>query len=95
MSTTIGQPATKTAQTAKFISVSDFAKAHGITSMEIVKNPNTDKIFVSTNKGVFKCKQDIDTTKALVFGEFTDKTTGEISVCMLNASDSNVILTIM
>lgn len=52
-----------------FLSVSAFKAAVGTTSLEVVKNPNTNKLFVmdTTNGGKYKCQQDINNALPMAF----------------------------
>lgn len=37
---------------SKTVDIATFASANGITNLDLVKNPNTSKLFVSTNTGL-------------------------------------------
>ena len=37
---------------SKTVDIATFASANGITKLELIKNPNTGKLFVSTNTGI-------------------------------------------
>ena len=61
MSTTANTPSK-----VKFLSVIEFKVAKGIhadTTAQVVKNPNTNKLFLAIGSHTFKCQQDIDPTK--------------------------------
>lgn len=61
---------------SKTVSVAQFAGANGITKLDLVKNPNTGKLFVATNTGLTmrvskKITSSADLTADLVVSWFT------------------------
>jgi hypothetical protein len=49
------------------ISVGFFKESLGITKIEVLVNPHTQKLFCSTDTGMtFKCEQALDVTKEMV-----------------------------
>jgi hypothetical protein len=47
-----------------FMTVSQFKEQIGSTSMQVLKSPKTQKLFLSTESGdCYKVQQDIDSTK--------------------------------
>jgi hypothetical protein len=43
-----------------FITVAEFKEQVGATSIEVLKNPKTQKLFLSANGETYRCQQDID-----------------------------------
>ena len=43
-----------------FMSVADFKTQIGATSVEVLLNPKTDKLFLSAGGTTYRCQQDID-----------------------------------
>lgn len=61
---------------SKTVSVAQFAGANGINKLDLVKNPNTGKLFISTNTGLTmrvsaKIQSPADLTADLVVSWFT------------------------
>lgn len=68
-----------------FVSVQAFKDMLGVSTIEVVKNPNTGKLFLSTSVGNFKCQQDIN--PSLPMSMLHDKETGEY--CLVNSNNDN------
>ena len=47
--------------------ISQVKQQLGIDTIQVVRNPHTDKLFVSTAKGSFRCQGDLDITKPMHF----------------------------
>ena len=76
---------------ATFLTISEFKSAISAEVINIVKNPNTGKLFLSVGDKSFKCQQDIQLDKPLrfVFEESFD------DGCLCNVKESdNVIATL-
>lgn len=69
------------------MSVQSFKELLGISVIEVVKNPNTGKLFMSTSVGKFKCQQEID--PSLPMSVLHDKETDEY--CLVNSKNDNSI----
>lgn len=55
------------ANTLQHWDVSQVKQQLGIDIIQVVKNPHTGKLFVSTAKGSFRCQGDLDITKPMHF----------------------------
>ena len=80
----------------KFYTMSEFKTRVGIAESEkaqVVKNPNTDKLFLSIGSQSFKCQQDIDGSKELRMLVESDNLE---EACLVNTKPSteNVLFTI-
>jgi len=75
------------------LTIVEFKAQAKTAALQIVKNPKTDKLFVSTDNGTnFKCQQKIDVTKPMEFlntegAAFND-------YCLVNKGDNNVLATL-
>ena len=47
--------------------ISQFKKELGIDVLQVVRSPKTDKLFVSTTVGQFRCQADLDISKPMHF----------------------------
>jgi len=75
------------------ISVADFKTRFSCTRLDIVRNPNTNKLFVQADNGMkFKCQQSIDLTGLLTF--LKEEDSPEDAWCLANSSADNVIGTL-
>jgi len=45
-----------------FMSISEFKNATGSLALEVIKNPNTDKLFLTNGTNKWKVQQSIDNT---------------------------------
>lgn len=62
--------ANATTSTVTFMTISEFKIANGFNADEkaqVVKNPNSGKLFVSIGSKAFKCQQNIDSSKEMKF----------------------------
>jgi hypothetical protein len=77
-----------------FISISQFKTVLGLPTdskeVQLVKNPNTGKLFVNTPKGNFKAQQAIDHTKPVRFMYESETLFAE--GCLTNVTESNNII---
>ena len=69
----------------RYLSVQAFKEMLGISVIEVVKNPNTGKLFVSSSVGKFKCQQDID--PKLPMSVLHDTESDEY--CLVNSTNDN------
>ena len=75
------------------ISVGEFKTRFSCTTLQIVRNPNTSKLFVSTDNGKnFRCQQNIDLTKVLTF--LKEEDASEDDWCLANGSGDNIVGTL-
>jgi hypothetical protein len=53
-------------ESIKFMTVVQFKEQIGVSSLTVLKNPKTDKLFLSTESGdCYKVQQDIDSSKEM------------------------------
>lgn len=83
-------------ENVKFYTVAEFKTRIGASETEkaqVVKNPNTEKLFVSIGSQNFKCQQDIDGSKELRMLVEADNYE---EACLVNvkASTENVLFTL-
>lgn len=83
---------TQPKENVTFMSVEEFKKALGVSKIDIVKNPKTDKLFMSINNKPYRVKAEIDLTKPLAIlipenGNLDD-------ACLVNGSSENVLASI-
>ena len=88
--------ATERNENVKFYTMAEFKTRLGIAEAEkaqVVKNPNTDKLFLSIGSQSFKCQQDIDGSKELRILVESDNYE---EACLVNTKPSteNVLFTI-
>lgn len=75
------------------ISISEFKRVHSVDTIQIVKNPNTSKLFAACSNGVnFKVQGDIDVTKPINFLYDTEE--GMDKGCFVNQGTDNVLTTL-
>lgn len=72
-----------------FMTVTEFKAAFDCTKIDIVRNPNTNKLFASCNNGkTLRCKGDLDMTLPISVlvpdGVLED-------ACIINGSGANII----
>lgn len=74
------------------LSVTDFKAKFGVSKLDIVKNPNTQKLFVTAN-GITVAAVSTKYNKELdkEFVEMTPEDTGIVMWCLHNPSSVNVI----
>lgn len=80
----------------KFYTIIEFKSKLGIETSEktlVVKNPNTEKLFLAIGSQNFKCQQDIDGTKELRMLVEEDNL---LNACLVNIKSSmeNIMFTI-
>lgn len=77
---------TQTQTRMLFMTTAEFKSKLGVSEIQIVKNPNTGKLFASTNAGNYKVQGVIDSKKPIRFmyedGKFSEG-------CITNVSDSD------
>ena len=79
----------------KSLSVSAFKQQHNADSLQIVKNPHNNKLFVTANgKTVAAVSKNYDAEKQPEFVELILEDTGAIIWCLHNPSDTNVVGTL-
>lgn len=71
----------------QFISVEEFKSKLGISKVEVVKNPNTGKLFAHTTNGNFKVEQTLTTGKDIKFMYESAETFNE--GCLVNVTPAN------
>ena len=76
------------AESVKFLTVAAFKQAVGATTLNVVRNPNTGKLFASADDGTnYKVQGDIDPQERMVFlvpdGVLED-------ACLINAENNSV-----
>lgn len=66
-----------------FLTVSEFKTQTGCTSIEVLRNPNTNKLFLAGDNGMnYKCEQLVDKTKPM---KMLVPESGELSeACLVN-----------
>lgn len=72
-----------------FLSIDDFKKQINASIIQVVKNPNTGKLFVSANNKNFKCQQNIDTSKPM---KFIINDADLNTACLANVEESNNVV---
>lgn len=76
----------------KKLSVSAFKEMHKADKLDIVKNPNNDKLFVSANgTTVAAVSKNYDAAKDKEFVELIMEDTGVTLWCLHNPSNTNVV----
>ena len=71
------------------LSISEFKTRFNVETINIVRNPKTGKLFVSTANGNYKCQGTFDPAKPAVFlGESHE------DLCLINQDTTNVIGTL-
>lgn len=79
----------------EFITIGQFKELVGLdanASIQIIKNPKTDKAFASTDKGNFKVQQDLDIHAPIRFMyESLDKVS---EGCIANVTPGEVLATL-
>ena len=77
-------------ENVSFLSVSEFKTQTGINTMEVLRNPNTNKLFLAGDNGVnYKCEQLIDSSKTMKMlvpenGALTD-------ACLVNVKPGAIV----
>lgn len=73
------------------LSIVAFKQKHNTDRLDVIKNPNTDKLFVTANgKTVAAVSKNYDSTKTdKEFVELITEDTGEIIWCLHNPSSTN------
>jgi len=84
--------------TLKNVSVSEFKKREDVEIVQIVKNPNTSKLFAAAGNGKnFKVQASIDTSKPVSFLYEVEDGADEPTIeqwdngCFVNSSVDNVV----
>lgn len=76
----------------KKLSVSAFKEMHSADTLDIVKNPKNDKLFVTANGAtVAAVSKNYDKEQAKEFVELIMEDTGETLWCLHNPSTDNVV----
>jgi len=71
------------------LTIAEFKEEFSVKELTIVRNPKTQKLFVSSSKGNFKCQSNLDLGKPMCFiGE--DKE----NLCLINDNAVNVLGTL-
>jgi hypothetical protein len=79
----------------KKLSIVAFKELQHTDKLDIVKNPKTDKLFVSANGAtVAAVSKNYDSTKDKEFVEMIDEETAEILWCLHNPGNANVVETL-
>jgi hypothetical protein len=74
------------------LGITEFKESIGATSLDVVKNPKTQKLFVSTSNGnTYKCQAAIDLSKPVEM-LIPDGDLG--SACLVNKGTNNVLATL-
>lgn len=73
------------------LGITEFKESIGATSLDVVKNPKTQKLFVSTsNGGTYRCQAAIDLSKPVEMlipdGDLTN-------ACLVNKGTNNIMAT--
>jgi hypothetical protein len=80
------------------ISVSEFKRIEGVDTVQIVRNPNTTKLFASVGNGKnYRVEAAIDTAKPVEFlydDDATLETGGIENGCFINQRANNVVATL-
>lgn len=82
--------------TIKFLSINEFKLAAGLPvdeKAQVVKNPNTGKLFVAIGSYTFKCQADIDGAKEMKMLVDNDNY-AEACLANVKASAENVLFTL-
>lgn len=69
-----------------FMTWDQFKEANNITKADVVRNPNTGKLFVASKDMKWKCQADIDFEKDLAFLIENDDME---NACLVNVSSSD------
>ena len=76
----------------KTVSVSTFKEMHKVDSLQIVKNPNTEKLFVSANGStVAAVSKNYDSSKDKEFIQVQFEDSAESIWILHNSNDTNVV----
>lgn len=83
----------------KTVGVKEFKVAIGASTIDILVNPNTNKIFASASNGkTYRVEQAIDVTKAIVVLVPNNAETGEEfdydNACIVNKRETEVKITL-
>ncbi len=86
----LNTPASKTYTTkVEFASVEEFKSHIGTTILDVVRNPKTNKLFMSTGSKSYKVQQNIDLALPL---RILIPETGIDDACLINASGGAEVL---
>ena len=77
----------------KFITLDEFKTATNVSVMQVIRNPNTQKLFVSAGGRNFKCQQDLDIDLPMKFIVNDDDLD---TACLANVknSEDNLVATL-
>jgi len=80
----------------KTFSIAEIKVQHNVEQLDIVRNPNTQKLFVSAGgKTIAAVSKNYDPTKPRKeFVELISEDTGEVTLCLHNGNDANVVETL-
>lgn len=83
-----------------FLSIQRFKEVNGITTIDVIPNPHTNKLFASTEKGNFRVQGNIDNSKPMAWlvptmGEtdqegvvYETEAAGMAAACLVNVDES-------
>ena len=76
----------------KSFSIQEIKDLHSISEFHVVKNPNTNKLFVSANnKTISAVSKSFDSTKPAHFVELIEGS--ETILCFINTPQDNIVAT--
>lgn len=79
----------------KSISIEQFKAEESVSAIDIVKNPNTDKLFASTDAGKnFKAQGTLDKEQRIEFLYDDEEADGWNQGCFVNPNTDNIVVTL-
>jgi hypothetical protein len=75
----------------KFMSIQEFKEAIGATRLEVLRNPNTDKLFMSANGQNYRVQGDLDPDERMVVLVEADDLD---NACLINGGGAEVLATL-
>lgn len=73
-------------------SIAGFKAAKGITQLDVVRNPKTNKLFLSGDgQTVGSVSHKVDLDQPLQIVEIVDQETAEVVPCLVNQGQDNVV----
>jgi hypothetical protein len=77
-----------------FMTVAEFKAIVGVQTIEIVRNPNSQKLFVSAGTERFKCQNNIDLKGSMSFLVPVDNNGEQLieQACLVNVTENNNVL---
>lgn len=88
----VATPEVQTRSEVEFASVEDFKSHIGASTLEVLRNPSTGKLFMSSGSQNFKVQGSIDL--ALPLRVLIPKDGGIDEACLINANSANVLGTL-